>query len=638
MSEKKEVRTIDILVFSDWAPDSLHNVIKGLNKLCLTNGMLFSFELREVKPALPLLEKNEWLDPETVRTILKKHHRKNRPLIAITKHRLSLDYFGDTYPDDKIAIVTTYNNHCIPRTILECQYLAYSLVYCTIDLIILPELWHTETRGCLFDKVNVPTDISKGLDKCKLCGSCLSKLKKVLSSKDGILRFIRASFAWIKKGCIHQDESKNNELQKIPFMPKIQTNKKQNNGTAIQKSTNYQHILGTSSKEPLYLSLNRETMVRYLNCRWQLNITETTIDDSTQVSKILVQMTKSIGNQQKFLMPLVEEIVLANHKIDLLYLDIPNKRHRDHAVHQLYVALLGFILMDVAFKILGEKSKSLVVSTKLKKFIANKIDIRENQVDWAWFVTAVLHDHAYPIANILTRTVRLLRGASNISDQDFIRERLLFDLKHYKPLIAKELYDLLFNVLNKNVLRSIPDADNFERQYFDLIEENLSSSIDISKLKKIGHIRYDHGVVGAVNLSLKVGKSANHYFRAVTRAIYYHNLEDEIVLEEDPLSYLLKFTDTIQEWDRMVFIEGGGNIKESECVELGPFKRSKRGLRIVNQIDLKFKFARQELLDTIDWNQEVWRNGTKKHLQLLKNRKEAFINISHMTITYTPRI
>jgi hypothetical protein len=81
-------------------------------------------------------------------------------------------------------------------------------------------------------------------------------------------------------------------------------------------------------------------------------------------------------------------------------LHLSKKRYRDHASHQLFVGALGWFLLHCLLPSPSPKATDGGDQT-LKQWIAKRLELSEEDVEVAWWVSSLLHDHAYPLAHML---------------------------------------------------------------------------------------------------------------------------------------------------------------------------------------------------------------------------------------------
>ena len=601
---------IDITTFRDWEPDSLHDLIAELNSIGESTSPKIRFLLSDIRPDLQHLDVSEWLDHTQIVSLLSSHIKPVHPLILLTKHRLNLDYFGDTFPKDNISVITTYNNYVLPRDVLEKQYLLYSVTYCALDLIINPNLWHADPRGCIFDQVLVPSEIADGLLSSFICEPCRSALSKCTN------RFAVAIVGFVDK-----------LLASLDGKVARASRKKQPKG---KRRTNGSTSTNLGSAKGGFLVVDRAAMRRALSNRFGIDVPDTFADDPEEIRRILGEVTTQMGRLD-LTRTQVEELVRLNHTTDIFYLDV-DKRHRDHSMHQLYVALFGLELLDVRIPHVSTHPKVKLQYTSFRDFLAAQLKIPTERADWTWYTTAILHDHAYPLSALLSRVARYLRVGRHMSLREMMGKRLATDVDLYRNLLAPPFAKIVDRALSSAA--GSPNADEFEEQYVNAIRNALATSVGIREVeRRMPRSRYDHGVIGAANLAMWAGQDRSIDVEYACSAIFEHNLENEIILESQPLSFLLKLCDTLQEWDRIVYPSGGPPLRESERIEIGPFYKRK-GLQVEEPLKVRFTFNRKDVLDQSGWDSERFRVGTRRHLKLLKNNNRAFMQLDEMDVNY----
>ena len=581
--------TFQLVTFKDWQPDSISEIVAEANELGTFVAPRINVRLSAERPQLAQRDENEWLDSEQIIAALSSGISAHYPSIVLTKHRLNLDYFGDTFPSDNVAVITTYNSYALPREMLEKRYVLYSLTYCALDLILKPNLWHADARGCIFDQILVPAEIVKGLDACTICDSCRNALSSYTQDFEiSTIAFVERLLETIRVTVTS------------PRPKKVKTIK-----PAAAVPSNLGYTKGG------FLVVDRAAMCRCLLNRFDIHADYAFADDPDQVRTILNEVTNRMGAYSDSTKAKVEELVRLNHSTDIFYLDV-DKRHRDHSLHQLYVALFGLELLDIRIPQIHEHPKVKLDHTPFRRLLATQLKATNERAEWAWYVAAVLHDHAYPLSALLSRIARYLRVSKKMLMRDQMGERLTNDVAFYNELLAPPLARIVEEALT-SAKDGRPNADEFEEAYVRLVRNALATFVDVREVERMmPKHRYDHGVIGAANLALWVGHDSPSSLEFICRAIFDHNLEREILLESQPLSFLLKLCDTLQEWDRIVYPSGGPPIRESEKVEIGPFKKTRGGLQLEEGLKVQFTFTLRNVLDQSGWQPERF-GSTDRH-------------------------
>lgn len=257
---------------------------------------------------------------------------------------------------------------------------------------------------------------------------------------------------------------------------------------------------------------------------------------------------------QKYNFPLLKEF----RNYEIMLLELP--RYRDHFIHQYQVFILGSIIIDELYKIKNANS-----SKKLKSFsdyYNESLNIKEQSpliADIAWLITSTFHDVAYPIERspqlfnkffekYMGLRLKDLGGKELQPVIDRPRlEKALYDCNYAK--LIEELGDLYVWYSRKDgQWKYDPDA---QRSVF--IDDQFSRGIRYSLIEE-----RDHGVLGSLVL-LHQSTAGGEYFSEIiypsALAIALHNkffftLHSDLIFEENPLAFLLRYCDLIQEWGR----------------------------------------------------------------------------------------
>jgi hypothetical protein len=96
----------------------------------------------------------------------------------------------------------------------------------------------------------------------------------------------------------------------------------------------------------------------------------------------------------------------------LLYMS--QKRYRDHTSHQLFVGALGRFLLHCLVVPSSKGEEQTLI-----QWIASLKGLSENEVEVAWWVSSLLHDHAYPLGHLLRIPLSLVekRYREDLVDQ-----------------------------------------------------------------------------------------------------------------------------------------------------------------------------------------------------------------------------
>lgn len=243
-----------------------------------------------------------------------------------------------------------------------------------------------------------------------------------------------------------------------------------------------------------------------------------------------------------------------------MLLELPG--YRDHFIHQFQVFILGAIIIDDIYKIGKEKNKKSFLD-----FYSSAIKepgLTKQHADFAWLIASSFHDIAYPIEKsdkIFDKFFSNFMGIEESVIQGIRLEYIIYD-SGYQRLIDNlaDFYVSLQNTgkgwaFNGNDNRSI----NVDACFNEALWRNL--------LKK-----RDHGVLGAlILLHQSLSDSGTRHFSTViypaALAIALHGkllleLQEDIVFEQNPLAFLLRFCDLSQEWGRGNAIIGNPNLSK----------------------------------------------------------------------------
>lgn len=225
----------------------------------------------------------------------------------------------------------------------------------------------------------------------------------------------------------------------------------------------------------------------------------------------------------------------------------PEKRYRDHFLHQLRVAVLGDFLLNAQVKI-GEEKTSLV--DKIKDILNNRkrphayeFTFDEKSIRGIWWITALMHDCAYPLQSIHTPHL-FGEDAINKLEQMYTREL-------YKQFI--ETHESTVEKLKKT----------FEPELSEMLDKIELKSFKEVILKAV-QTKMPHNILSAYNFwkNFRQPDRKNFCYELVVQSILLHhefceNETDEmsIMFEEYPIAFLLILVDEIQEWGRPLLLE-----------------------------------------------------------------------------------
>ncbi len=302
---------------------------------------------------------------------------------------------------------------------------------------------------------------------------------------------------------------------------------------------------------------------------------------------------KRFQNKQKLAIKIIEDIMASHGKEDIFkyvsYLaDVEygtlglNQRYRDHVVHALLTFLLGIYFKECFFQ------ENLELSP------------------FQWKIASLFHDIAYPVQV----SNDILMGY--IKNMNAIKARFQ---KNEKRIKVKLDFDNLIELENK--INSL-----------ELIQDNLKKSkinIDVEYVynEMLTNNIICHGVISSLSvLSVIDGMyqkfNPNREYRRISSddmpgvdwnqanfdndiipacaAIFVHNLDKKyfknkrLDRSKSPIAFLLKLSDTLQDWERPTEINNDGisankykiDIKDNKLIFLSPIARTSKLVEEIN--------------------------------------------------------
>lgn len=278
---------------------------------------------------------------------------------------------------------------------------------------------------------------------------------------------------------------------------------------------------------------------------------------------------------------------------------------RDHHKHQFDVGALGWFLLNTST---GKQT--------LKEDICDLYSWEEEDVSRAWFATAFLHDHAYPISYLLELAPRLYHAKEDFGEiKGSIQEIQKAYLDAYQHLYSRELYEYLITMLDqgKNVAK---DLMNDLRSEFRLV------GIDVEDINIRDIDIYDHGILGALNIikNLKINPEnlEKPVIQKVIEAIALHNLPFwNLCIEEKPLATLLVLCDEIQEWGRSMMIRHE-YITALDHVLIGPFEKREGRRTFAETLNIRFEYSDYRRLLRTRWSFDIFYKSKMEQFGRLK--------------------
>lgn len=222
------------------------------------------------------------------------------------------------------------------------------------------------------------------------------------------------------------------------------------------------------------------------------------------------------------------------------------KRIREHYKHQYRNVYLGSVLL-LQYGFLDAMTECILkTNTIVSSYIKTQTEENEKAIRrvlyQGYFVSAMFHDIGYPL--------------------DFFMRKVK-QIHKYAPF---------YKIISSNIKEEFTElrASLAESLLFELIQEE-----EIEKK----YNRNDHGCLSALSFLLNFYSSGSIFslndeercmVEVAALAIYKHTdilKNDYMIFEEDPLSYLVRLCDDLQEWERFLLLinEKHNYLKCTEC-------------------------------------------------------------------------
>lgn len=124
--------------------------------------------------------------------------------------------------------------------------------------------------------------------------------------------------------------------------------------------------------------------------------------------------------------------------------------------------------------------------------------------------------------------------------------------------------------------------------------------------------------------------------QSICRAIFLHHIPVTTKLSEDPLSFLLKLCDTLQEWGRPRIIENEF-ISESENIYIGPFLQNDKTLEFRDQLNIVYEYDHDQLIKGNMWNYNYFVASKNEELKYL-DFSDVFNNLKMSYEIHTKKV
>jgi len=299
-----------------------------------------------------------------------------------------------------------------------------------------------------------------------------------------------------------------------------------------------------------------------------------------------------------------------------LLLDLPG--YRDHFIHQFQVFLLGTVIIDKLYKLSDEKG-----TKNFSNFYHDSLKIKRKDdvvTDSAWLITSTFHDIAYPIQKsneLFNKFFNKFMGFGEEIVEKISLEKVIADRRYGK--LIDQLCDFYFSVKSRNTRWKF-DPSSITKI---CVDDNFRTALKHSLL----NLR-DHGVLGSLVLPHQSEAGKKEYSTIIypsSLAIALHNellfiMNDDIKFENNPLAFLLRYCDFIQEWGR-----GKEDTPEiSELKEITVYYGKDSKLHVRTKIRLEsMKFVEDKGLEALKIFNRLKSNETKFEF-IIENSGEMF--------------
>ena len=334
----------------------------------------------------------------------------------------------------------------------------------------------------------------------------------------------------------------------------------------------------------------------------------------SQVNKqAALEAKKSKEKTIDSLWEVIQNLLKSTIDLDVL-LHLSGKRYRDHSLHQMHVAILGHLFLSALTPRSTYREQETVIEALSKQHRVSPTDL------WiAWWIAALLHDHAYPL-------LHLLKLSSVLSQLETYLYGVQANVKTLQEALVAfasgSLSELLREVLSE--VQDIKSSHPFQiRHGGNLTLREKAMSI----LNKAGDDLPEpvgHGLLSAVNLysllSTKEGDPQS--YPPLTRALSamaLHDTEFPISFQDNPIAFILVLCDELQEWSRRMFW-GEKQQVESNYVEIGPIKLISEEPIIYQLSDrIEATFYRVDLeISNVPWDFNIFREAKQRNFNRLK--------------------
>lgn len=338
----------------------------------------------------------------------------------------------------------------------------------------------------------------------------------------------------------------------------------------------------------------------------------------------------------------VKTLIEHSQLIDpLLYLS--HKRYRDHYMHQLNVALLGGFLLRCEVKVNKTLSEYIVEKNPYIK--------SEDELFDAWWIAALLHDHAYPLA-YLSQALQDIHQLATITGAPRFRSIGDAFINYVELLTAGPIRDVFKEFAkngedgNRNDQKNLENYGEMVEELAKIVAKDKNQRLDTDIQTRIKGNLFDHGVISALNLFLKtkdltditnpIVQASAHSCLAAVQAIAMHNLPDlRLSISKYPLAALLCLSDELQEWGRQFKTKTGWDYAiEALVLEL---EQVSQGLwRFTDELSIEFICSGLEARKITEWDYKIFESGKSAGLHKINFDWDS--DLKPQKLSYSVRI
>ncbi|MDQ1354611.1 MAG: hypothetical protein QG657_4920, partial [Acidobacteriota bacterium] len=357
-----------------------------------------------------------------------------------------------------------------------------------------------------------------------------------------------------------------------------------------------------------------------------------TIWFSKLYDEIISKRFKIVFDTSKFeyIIPAMENLIWLERISYITPFFSSRKRYRDHFLHQLRIAVLGDFLLDTY---LDENTKLIDYINAILRdgpdtfpdFIGNDPEREIKKCRITWWITALMHDYAYPL-HLIFDPILFDPGCVEKMKKGFIEDFFNPFLDSHKS--TKEEFVRSF----KEKLTEFLEAVKIDEKYRANIFEHLN--VDIS-----------HNITSAFNLwqlqKNQKEKNENFCIGLACQSILLHHPFGEsrgksISFNKYPLAFLLTLLDEIQDWGRPTLITD--DQKDPTAI--------KKAIDL-NKIEIKGIFQKGKKLDrwyfddkkitiTLDYSKN--NNVKPEHIKGISDSKTKNLSRLHIGSENLPEI